>query len=136
MPVSTTSAPIAIAIALLPERLVEPDVLAVLALSTVGVVLVALGIPPGAVSPPPSEPPPDGDGVTDGALAVAGAEVTLVEALAECWVLPAASTPAGAKTAPSSQAEQATAHTWIQRPGTQRSDASGCSIAGVVGGRL
>src|SRR5450755_1713485 len=102
------NAPIAIAIALPPERLVEPDVLAVLALSTVGVALVAVGIPPGAVSPPPSDPPPDGDAGA-WAVAVGAAEVTLVEAVVECLLAPAATAAAvGPRRAASSPASHTT----------------------------
>src|SRR5450432_4173239 len=114
------NAPTAIAIALVPERLVEPEALAVLALSTVGVGVLAVAIPPGAVNPPPSEPPPAGDGNGDGA--VAAAEVTLVEAVAECLVLPAASAAAGARTIANSEAKQATAQTRTHERPTRTND--------------
>ena len=68
------NAPMAIAIALPPERLLEPDVLAVAVLITGRRwALVVVGIAPGEVSPPPSDPPPDGDG--DGGTDVAAVAV-------------------------------------------------------------
>jgi hypothetical protein len=128
----------AIAIALPPDRPPEPDVAAVAVLITVGVALLAVGIPPGDVSPPPS-PPPEGATGTVGAGAV-----TLVAAVAvaECFVEPAATAPAGAAIAPMSTTKQVAARTRsddlpaLTSTHPYRSDASGCSIAGVVGGRL
>jgi hypothetical protein len=73
-------------------------------LITVGVALLAVGIPPGGVRPPPSDPPPDGDTGTGG-----DADVTLVAAVAEGFVEPAATASAGAAIVPTRIARQVAA---------------------------
>ena len=87
------------AIALFPDRPLEPDVLAVAVLITVGVAVAVVGTTPGEVSPPPSDPPDDGDGDTGG-VAVGAADVVL----AVVFLPPAAASAAAGspRTAPSS----------------------------------